>query len=131
MFTTVRTHLKDVNRWSISQYEELVNNLSSNHRSASLFWDLNCCSEFLTILVAEQNLFYSFWKPISPKVLKMLLQIYHFETVNSFDNGNRDQFIMQIDPQEFQDKINKWRRSSGITNYDSEESEEIDDQLYK
>lgn len=86
LFSNIKTNLGDVNRWSISQYEELINNLSSYRKSASLFWDSKCQNEFLNILKTTQEEFFSFWKPISEENMYLCLNSFK----NSFQNEDNN-----------------------------------------
>ena len=115
MFTTVRTHLKDVNRWSISQYEELINNLSNNHCSASLFWDAFCREEFLSALQKQQKEFYSFWKELNPEMINWFMD----DLSQKYYDALQNKIKSKISKQDFLNnsvelQFDMWRKKSGF-----------------
>ena len=104
-----------MNRWSISQYEELINNLSTSRRSASLFWDSYCREEFLTILQRHQEQFYSFWKELTPEMIRWFMDDLGRQFLEQFESTSLDiKNSLGITLKEFQKEIDLWRRESGV-----------------
>lgn len=110
LFSTVKTHLKDVNRWSISQFEELINNLGSSHRSSSLFWDPICQSQLLETLIEHQTHFANSWKPIRSEHLEAHLDMLFGDRRRESLN-RRGSNLSGFDNQDFQKLIVSWKKS--------------------
>ena len=118
LFSTVEEEVRDISKWSLSQWESLVRNLNSDFNSAMQQWSSESRSELLAILRSEIHFFYCQFKPLTKdQGVEIIKEIFESNDFSMSSKKTEEMIQLRWNFEEYEAKQEVLRKKLPVYKY--------------